>query len=114
MGKFLSRFCVKLRGVSVGELSGLFGHRLANLWDAVTNGDDCGSAGGIEVTLASCGEDKASFAANGLRIRLQEASRKDRVTHSCFSIGRRLSGVARRSPCYLQYRPNCEKLVTQR
>jgi hypothetical protein len=83
-GKFLGGFGMELRGMSVGELGSLFGHRLANLWDAVTNGDDGSSAGGIEIALASCGEDKTSFAAYRLRVRLQEISRKDGVTHCCF------------------------------
>jgi hypothetical protein len=80
-GEFLGRFGVKLRGVSVGKLIGLFCHRLAYLGNAVANRHDRGSAGGVEIALASRCKDKAPFAANGLRIRLQEISRKDGVTH---------------------------------
>jgi hypothetical protein len=83
-GKFLGRLGVELRRMSVGELSSLFGHCAPNLGNAVANRHNCSSAGGIEVTLASCGEDKTSFAAHGLRICLQETSRKDGVTHRCF------------------------------
>jgi hypothetical protein len=83
-GKFLGGFGKEWLGMIVGELGSLFGHRVANVWDAVTNGDDCSSAGGIEIALASCGEDKTSFAAYRLRVRLQEISRKDGVTHCCF------------------------------
>jgi hypothetical protein len=81
MGKFLGRFGVELRGVSVGELSGLFGHRAADFGNAVADGDDRSTTGSIEKALASRSEDKTSFAANGLRIRLQEISRKNGVTH---------------------------------
>ena len=85
--------------MSVGELSSLFGHDAPNLGNAVANRHDCSSAGSIEVTLASCGEDKTSFAANGLRIRLQETSRKDGViTHLCFSIGTALGRFCTREP----------------
>jgi hypothetical protein len=85
MGEFLGWFGMELRGVSVGELSSLFGHGAPNLGNAVANRHDCSSARGIEVTLASRGEDKTSFAAYGLRIRLQEISRKDGVTHLLLS-----------------------------
>jgi hypothetical protein len=67
--------------VSVGELSGLLRHRAADFGNAVANGDGSDSAGSIEKALASRSEDKTSFAANGLRIRLQEISRKNGVTH---------------------------------
>ena len=102
--------------MSVGELSSLFGHRLANLWDAVTNGDDCSSAGGIEIALASCGEDKTSFAAYGLRVRLQEISRKDGVTHSLLlsQLERRLGDFAQRSPQLSQLSADTQVRVTQR
>jgi hypothetical protein len=81
MGEFLSWFGVELRGVSIGELSSLFGHRASDLGNSVANRHDRGSAGGVEIPLAAGGEDKTTFAANGLRIRLQEISRKDGVTH---------------------------------
>jgi hypothetical protein len=68
--------------MSVGELSGLLRHRPANLGNSVANRNDRGTAGSVEIALASRCEDKTSFAANGPRIRLQEISRKDGVTHS--------------------------------
>src|ERR1700757_437176 len=98
-GKFLGWFRMELRGMSVGDPSSLFGHGAPNLGNAVANRHDCSSTGGIEVTLASCGEDKTSFAAYGLRIRLQEISRKDGViTHRSFSIGMALERFCTTEP----------------
>jgi hypothetical protein len=104
MGKFLGRFGVELRGVSVGELSGLFRHRAADFGNAVADGDDRSTTGSIEKALASRSEDKTSFAANGLRIRLQEISRKHGVAHDGFSISQRLY-VLHNATRYFHYRP---------
>jgi hypothetical protein len=68
--------------MSVGQLSDLLRHRPAYLGYSVANRNDRGPAGGVQIALASRCEDKTSFAANGPRIRLQEISRKDGVTHS--------------------------------
>jgi hypothetical protein len=70
-----------LGGMSVGELGSLFRHSPAYLGDSVADGHDRGSTGGVQVALAPGGEDKAAFTADSPRIRLQEISRKDGVTH---------------------------------
>src|SRR5215472_16328780 len=64
----------------------------------MANRDNGSSAGCIEVALAACGEDKTSLAAHSLRIRLQKISRKNGVTHCCFSIERCLYAFARHCP----------------
>ena len=75
----------------------------------MANRDNGSSAGCIEVALTACGEDKTSLAAHSLRIRLQEISRKNGVTHCCFSIETVLARFCTILPAvgYFIERPMC-------
>ena len=51
-GKFFSRSRVELRGMCKGNLRSLSGHRVGNRLDSVTDVDDGGLAGSVEILLA--------------------------------------------------------------
>jgi len=63
--KFFGGFGVELRGVGEGDAIGLLGHSAADFANTVTDADDGGLAGGVEVAAAVGGNDPAAFAANG-------------------------------------------------
>jgi hypothetical protein len=64
-GELFSGFGVELGGVGEGDATRLLGHGAADFGYTVTNADDSGLTGGVEVAAAVGGNDPATFAADG-------------------------------------------------
>lgn len=68
----------ELRRVDVSEGTGLSGDGLGDGRDSVADGDDGGTAGGVENFATVGGEDEGAFGADSFGISLAEAARKKR------------------------------------
>src|ERR1700682_5580894 len=70
---------MKLGGMRQGQQRSLFGHRAADFFNAMTNGDDGGLASSIEKRAAIRGKDETTFPANGNGKRFVEVAREKGV-----------------------------------
>jgi hypothetical protein len=69
---------VKLRSVRKGNLIGLGSHSAANFLNAMTNANDGGLAGSVEITPTFRIDNPATLTANGDGILLAEIAREQR------------------------------------
>ena len=68
---------MELRSVGKGDLRGLCGHGVGDGLNAMTDADDCGLAGSVEILLVVRRKNPRAFAADGGEKCFVEVSRKE-------------------------------------